>query len=306
MAVPTDTFTGSDLDVFRPQVWGSKVNEFFREELILANFFTDRSDELKNGGDTIHTPNTTEMSAATKTNGAAVTLGSPTETKVDLVVDTWKEVSFLIEDREAAQVKASYTLQERYAKNAAFTAASELEGAIAALFTGFSGSVGASSSNLADSDIRVAISTLANSKVPGVRANTKEVAFIMHPNTIWRQLMGLDKFTLVQNTAGADPVMKGAVGTLYGIPVIESVNVPNVSGSDGRANLLAHKDAIHFATLALPAGNANAYSGAYGVRLQSNYMPEYLGTLCTADVVYGVIENRDSAGVKIITHATNA
>jgi hypothetical protein len=40
-------------------------------------------------------------------------------------------------------------------------------------------------------------------------------------------------------------------------------------------------------------------TGKYGVRIQSNYIPEYLSTLTTADLLYGVVENRDNAGVWI-------
>lgn len=304
MAFPTDTFTGAsgDLDVMIPQIWGERVNDFFKKNLRVASFFTDRSDELAGGGDTIHTPNITEMSANTKSAATAVTLNSPTETKVDLVVNTWKEVSFAIEDREAAFVKRSYSLQERYAKNAAYTLADTLEQAITALFSGFSTSVGASSTNIADSEIRAAIATLEAANVP---MESNEVAFIMHPNTVWRQLMGIDKFTLVQNTAGADPVMKGMVGYLYGIPVIASVNVPAESGTSGRLNVLAHRDAIHFATAALGAGGSKgSMVGSSGIRVQSNYIPDYLSTLTTADVLYGVIENRDNAAVVLKSHYT--
>lgn len=312
MALGTDHFTGAsgDLDVMIPQIWGQTINDYFKENLVMANFFTDRSDELSGGGDTIHTPNLTAMSANSKSNGSQVTLNSPTETKVDLVVNTWYEVSFLIEDREAAQVKRSYTLQDRYAQNAAFEIAEQLESAIAALFSGFSSTVGASTTSVADSEIRQAIATLATNKVTGMKQDSsfgQDVAFFMHPNTVWRQVMGIDKFTLVQNQGGNDPVLNGFAGMLYGIPVYVSTNVPNVSGATGRYNLLAHRDAIHFATLALGTGGSKgAMVGSAGVRVQSNYIPEYLGTLTTADIVYGVIENRDAAGVAILSHATSA
>lgn len=305
MAHPSDTFTGDggDLDVMIPAVWGERLNDFFKDAQLVAPFFTDRSDELVGGGNVIHTPNLTEMSANSKSTATAVTLNSPTETKVDLTVNQWYEVSFAIEDEEAATVKRSYALQERYARNAAYTVANQLESAICALFSGFSNSVGASTTDIADSEIRAAIATLESANVP---VYTGEAAFIMHPNTIWRQLMGIDKFTLVQNTGGADPVMKGQVGMLYGIPVISSTNVPNVSGSDGRYNVLAHRDAIHFATAPLGVGSRGGMVGSAGVRVQSNYIPEYLHTLTTADILYGVIENRDNAGVAVLTHASAA
>lgn len=302
MALPTDTFTAADLDVMIPEIWGEAINDFMKAKLVAANFFTDRSDELAGGGDTIHTPNLTEMTANAKTNAQAVTLNSPTETKVDLVVDQWFEVSFLIEDRQAAQYKRSYYLQERYAKNAGYTAAKKLEVAITTLFSGFSQSVGSSTTNIMDSDIRSAIGLL---EAGNFDANDNEVAFFFDYKVFWNQLQNIDKFSLAINTPSQDPVGRRPKAMLYGIPVWLTNNAQYVSGTTGRYNALAHKDAIHFATASLGVNSkSNGMVGSNGVRVQSNYIPEYLGTLSTADICYGVIENRDAAGVKILTPAS--
>lgn len=116
MAFPTDTMDSTDLADLIPKLWGSKVNNFYKSKLVTAKFFVDRSEELVDGGNVIYTPNLTEMAATTKTNGAAVTLNDPTETKVTLTVSTWMEVSFNIEDREAAAVKHSYYIMDKYAQ----------------------------------------------------------------------------------------------------------------------------------------------------------------------------------------------
>ena len=78
MAFPSDTFTGDagDLDVFIPAVWGQKMNDFFRSNLVAANFFTDRSEEIRDGGNIIYTPNITEISANSKSAATAVTLAT--------------------------------------------------------------------------------------------------------------------------------------------------------------------------------------------------------------------------------------
>jgi len=300
MAFPTDTFTSTDLAVFIPEVWGERINNFYRKKLVLAKFFTDRSDELADGGDTLYTPNITEMTANTKTNGAAVTLNSPTETKQTLTVNTWKEVSFAIEDLEAAQAKKSYQVMRQYAENAAYTLADSLDQAIASLFSGFSNTVGSSTANLADSDIRSAIATLESNNVPGIYEG--DVAFILHPSVFWNQIQGIDRFALAVNAPVQDPVSKKPALSLYGIPVLLSPNVPYISGTTGRYNILAHKDAIHFATAALGSGGSKgAMVGSSGVRVQANYIPDYLSTLVTADIAYGVVENRDSAAVVLMS-----
>jgi hypothetical protein len=235
------------------------------------------------------------MGANSKSNGVAVTLNSPTETKIDLVVDQWYEVSFAIEDKEAVQVKQSYAIQERYAKNAGYTLGTTLEEAISALFSGFSQSVGSSATSIADSDIRGAIATLEGNCV-----DLEETAFFMHPNTFWKQVQNLDKFSLAINSPVNDPTAKMPAAYLYGIPVFTSTFIPLVDG--GRTNVLAHSDSIHWASSSLPVMTyGKGMVGKYGVRVQSSYIPDYLSTVTTADLLYGVIENRDNAAVKIIT-----
>ena len=245
------------------------------------------------------------MTGHVKANGAQVTLNANTDTNGTLVVNTWYECSFLIEDREAAQIKRSWNLVERYTKNAGFTIASILEDAIAALFISFTQSVGASTTNLADSDILNAIATLETA----VKGNiyNGDVAFFFHPMTFWRQVQALDKFSLAVNSPVNDPTGKKPQYTLYGLPINVSVNVPYVSSTDGRVNLLAHKDAIHFATLALGAGGSKgAFVGANGVRTQAEYELSYVGTLVVCDIAYGVVVNRNAAAVRILSHATKA
>src|ERR1700712_903064 len=178
--MPTNTYTATDLAVFIPKVWGSKINDFWRAKLKMAAFFTNRSDELSEGGDTIYTPGLTEMSANAKSNGTVVTLNSPTETKINLVVDQWFEVSFMIEDKEAVQVKNSYNTQQRLMKNAAYTAAKKLEVAIATLFHGFSDSAGTTTVALADAVVRSAIATLET-----VNGDFEEAAWFLHVKTVW-------------------------------------------------------------------------------------------------------------------------
>lgn len=302
MAFPTTTETLTTLASYIPTLWGEKVNEFFKLKLMLADFFVDRSSELAEGGNVLYTPTTTEMAANAKVNATAVTLNAPTDTKITLAVDQWFEVSFAIEDREAAQLKHSYYLQERYATNAGYTMARKLETALASLFAGFSGTAGSSTTNVKDSDILSAIAQLETNGVD----TTQDVAFFFSPNVFWKQLQSIDKFSLAINSPINDPTAKRPAALLYGIPVYVSNNIQNVSNTVGRYNALAHKDALHWARSPLGTGGSKGSSsmtGQYGVRVQSNYIPDYLSTVTTADLLYGTIENRDNAGIAILSAA---
>jgi hypothetical protein len=189
---------------------------------------------------------------------------------------------------------------ETYAKNAAYAVAKRLDTALANLFVGFSQSVGASTAALADSNIRAAIAFLDAGNVP-----QEDRAFFVHPTVFWNQIQALDKFSLAINSPVQDPVAKKPMTYLYGLPVYISTQIQYISGTTGRYNALAHKDALHYATSPLGSGGSKGGKiGTEGIRVQANYVPEYLSTLVTADVLYGVIENRDIAGVKLLSQAT--
>ena len=283
---------------FIPDKWADGVNDFFRADLKAATFFEDWSEDVADGGDSIKMPYLSEMTANTMAYGSLtqVTLNAPTHGSVTLTVNTHKETSFLIQDDVMSQFKKSYNLQEKFMKNAGYTTAATLETALLALFEGFSTVVGDSAHSLNDSSIRAAIAALAVNNVP-----ERDRAFFLHPYQVWKDIGGIDRMSLLQNTAAADPVLKGVVRMLYGIPVIETsrigvgTNVATTKGS--RLNALAHKSAIAFA-VANPAGmSANA------VRLQAAYMLEYLGTMVVTDVIFGVIENRDTSGILLQTQS---
>jgi hypothetical protein len=279
------------------ELWGDKINDFYRSQLVMGDFFVDRSADLAGGGDILYTPNMTEMAATAKNDATAVTLVSPTDTKITLTVNQWFECSFAVEDRDAAQMKHSYYVQEMYAKGAGFAVAKKLEVALATLFLEFSQIVGSSVAALADSDIRAAINFLAVANID----TTKDVAFFVAPAVFWKQLQAIDKFSLAVNSPVNDPTAKAPAAFLYGIPVYVSTNVQYISETTGRANALAHKDALHWATSPLGGGGSlgGSVTGKHGVRVQGNYMPDFLSTVFTADILYGTIENRDTSGVYI-------
>jgi len=256
------------------------MNNFYRDSGVTVKFFLDLSADLSPGTKTLLIPNITEMTAHSKSNATAVTLNNPTDDQITLTVDTWYETSFAIEDKEVEQVKKSYSYMSKLADNAAYTSAMAYEDAIIALFDNFAQTVGTSAAALADSNIRRAIQYLDEASAPQA-----DRAFFFTPKQVWSDLMAIDRFTLLTNTNGADPVLKGAIGMLYGYPVYVSDRIGATEGS--AQSCFAHKDAIvHGSTI---------------LRVQSNYIPQYLSTITTADVVYGVMENRDTSGVWLKT-----
>jgi len=299
MALGTSHTTQSTADSYIPEVWSQQLNDFFRAGFKAASFFEDWSGDIAGGGDIIRRPNVSEMTANSFAFGSLtqVTLNAPTHGLISLTVNTHYETSFLLQDDVMASLKSSYNSMEVWMKNAGYTTAATLEDALLALFSGFSQTVGSSLLSLNDSNIRAAMLALDVANVP-----QEDRAWFLHPNQYW-EVAGVNKYSLLVNSAAVDPVTKLPATQLYGSPVFQSSRIGVGTGGSNayfgsRLNALAHKSALAFA-VANPSGmSGNA------VRLQTQYLQEYLGTLVTADVIFGVIENRDSSGVLVMTKSS--
>lgn len=281
MALGSLHFTSTTAAEWIPEIWLPKINEFYKANLVAADFFMDASAMWQaSGGDILHIPTTSALTASSKSVASQVTLQSPTDSTVDLTINAWYESSFMIEDGVNNLFFKSYDVQEAYMRGAAYACAKALDTALTNLFAGFSQTTGASTAEIADSNIRVAIQYLDVANAP-----QEDRAFFLYPTTFWSGVQSIDRFALAVNSPENSPVGKRPAAYLYGYPVYMTTNLGTSTGS--RLNAFAHKDALAFATT--------------GVRLHVNYIPEYLGWLMTADIQYGVIENRDTSGVWIKT-----
>lgn len=93
-AFPTGTHTNTTLASFVGLLWSKKVNDFYRDTLKAAAFFTDLSADFAAGAKSVYVPNIAQMTAHSKSTGSVVTLNQLTDTKVTLTLDTWYETSF--------------------------------------------------------------------------------------------------------------------------------------------------------------------------------------------------------------------
>jgi hypothetical protein len=135
---------------------------------------------------------------------------------------------------------------------------------------------------LTDAAIRKVIQTLDDADVP------MDGRYLVIPPVARNTLMGLARFTeqaFTGEAAGGNTIRNGQIGDVYGVKVFVSTNCETATG-DARIALMFHKDAFVLAE-------------QMGVRSQVQYKQEYLSTLYTADMLYGVKELRDEAAVAI-------
>ena len=141
---------------------------------------------------------------------------------------------------------------------------------------------GANEAAITDAGIRKVIQTLDDADVP------MDGRVLVLPPVARNVMMGLARFTeqaFVGEVGGGNTIRNGEIGNVYGVKVYVSTNCETATG-DARIGMMFHKDAFVLAE-------------QLGVRSQTQYKQEYLGTLFTSDMLYGVKELRDEAAVAI-------
>ena len=310
MALGSNHVTKTTADKFIPEIWSDEVVAAYKTNLVAANMFSKMAFKGKKG-DTLHIPKPTRGSASAKAASAQVTLIAATETEVQVAINKHFEYSRLIEDIVETQALAS--LRKFYTDDAGYALAKQVDtdliqlgravgsgtaySTAASTTNAFIGSNGttvynSSSSNaaaLADAGIRRSIQRLDDADVP-----MTDRCIIVPPSTR-NTLMGIARFTeqaFVGEQGPANTIRNGMIGDLYGVMAYVSTNADSGAGTSGtdRICLLAHKDAFVLAE-------------QMGVRSQTQYKQEYLGTLFTSDMLYGVAELRDSSAVALAVPA---
>jgi N4-gp56 family major capsid protein len=307
MALGTDHVTKTTADKFIPEIWSDEIIATYKKNLVLANLVKKMSFKGKKG-DTVHIPAPTRGDASVKAASTQVTLIAATESEVVVTIDKHYEYSRLIEDIVEAQALSS--LRNFYTEDAGYALARQVDVSLIQLGRGVQGGTGTSANSgafsgadgttayvaaantglgaLTDAAIRRSIQRLDDNDVP------MDNRFLSIPPSSRNTLMGLARYTeqaFVGEMGGNNTIRNGEIGNLYGVPVFVTSNADTTSGSTAcRIALLGHKDFAVFVE-------------QQGVRAQTQYKQEYLGTLFTADTLYGVKELRDGSAVALAVPA---
>jgi N4-gp56 family major capsid protein len=316
MALGTNHVTTSTAATFIPEVWSDEIVAAYKKSLVAANLVKKMSFKGKKG-DTVHIPVPTRGSASAKAASTQVTLIAASENEVSVAINKHYEYSRLIEDIVEAQALSS--LRQFYTDDAGYALGKQVDTDLIQLGRTFnSGSAGAryngayiggdgstafdytantnagNASALTSAGIRRTIQRLDDQDVP------MDNRFFIIPPSVRNTILGLDEFTLfnsVGEAGSANSIRNGMIGDIYGVPVYVTTNADyansavNGSGTNiGRVCLMGHKDSMVLVE-------------QQGIRSQTQYKQEYLGTLFTADTLYGVSELRDYGAVALVVPA---
>lgn len=308
MALGTNHVTNTTAGTFIPEVWSDEIVASYQSSLVLANLVKNMNHAGKKG-DTIHVPAPSRGAASQKAASTQVTLIAGTEGEKLINIDQHWEYSRLIEDITEAQALAS--LRQFYTEDAGYALSKRVDTVLHDLGSGFQGGTnysgaviggdgstawsGAANTNtgngsaLTDAGIRKMIQTLDDQDVP----NSER--YLVIPPVEKNNLLGINRFTEQAFVGeGGKSIRNGKVGDVYGVGVYVSTNCPTVTAADGtteyRAAMMFHKSSIVLVTQKAP-------------RVQTQYKQEYLGTLFTADTLFGASELRDDGAIVAIVPA---
>ena len=152
-----------------------------------------------------------------------------------------------------------------------------------ALFSGFSGGVGAADAALSAATIARAAATLRANGVP-----VQDLACVVNPYVAYDLKANLTN-TFANPNAGLiqnEAMATGYVGTLFGIPVYESNLIANNGTAGDYVGGVFHREALGLAMV----GDIN---------IETQRRASFLGTDIVASMHYGVGELYDGYGVKV-------
>lgn len=310
MATSTFPATGGFVDntsaaTFVPEIWSDEIRAAYEKNLILANLVKKMTMSGKKG-DTIHIPAPIRGAAYAKAENTAVTVQNDTESEVQVVIDKHYEYSRIIED--ITEVQALASLRNFYTGDAGYALAKQIDTDLfdlgkslgdgdgtsfvnsAAFYvdastglTAYAADTVAAADVFTDAGFRALIQKQDDADVP-----MDNRCFVIPPS-LRNAIMGVDRYVSSDFVSG-QPVANGKIGSLYGIDVYVTSNCPvietaadNSAGGDVKAAMLIHQDTMILAE-------------QVGVRSQTQYKQEFLGTLYTADTLYGVKAYRPDSG----------
>ena len=297
---------------FIPELWSDEVLAAYKQNLVLANLVKKISMSGKKG-DTLHIPKPTRGAAIAKLANTAVTIQNETATHVDVVINKHFEYSRMIEDITSVQALAS--MRSFYTGDAGYALGKQVDTTLFDLCKAFGtttktvfagdnafysdGSTGTTAFALnqmiaadvfTDSFFRDMVQKMDDADVP------MDGRFMVVPPSVRNAIMGIERYVSSEFVNGQG-VVSGKIGELYGIDIMVSSNCPVIqtafgttgttnsltAGVQTKAAILAHRDTMVLAE-------------QQGIRSQTQYKQEFLGTLYTADRLYGVQVLRPESG----------
>lgn len=257
----------------------------------------DYNNEVASYGQSVKVVVPGAIAANAKAENTNVTLQAPTATQVTATLNKHYEATFGEED--IATMLQRPDMMSAYAERAAIALLEQMEGDIAALYSGFSQTIDATS-GLGEDDFREAQRLLNSAKVP---LNNRWA--VLHEDAFY-EAQGIERIVNRDYAESLGQMMADRYqGNAFGFNIFLDQNI-KIASTQAK-NLFGQRDAIVLVTRPMRTTTLSTVSqvtmseNGIILRVTRWYDAQGLAEQMTIDVLYGVAELRDNHGVVVST-----
>ena len=256
--------------------------------MVAAAHFTDFSDDVASGGDALYIPGIAALDTPTTLTQStgALTDRYVSDTRTKLLLDTWIAFSLRFTDFHMAVIASKYSVQKKYAEAISSNLAKTFDTALLeAARDGILPQVG-DSGTMTTTKCRSAMAVIDSYSVP-----REGLLWIMGTRSYWSLMERSAIYDASTFGGGNAPMATGKHGSLFGVPITLTTQVPgNILGRK-ETNFLVHPRAMAYAF-------ANIDGSTSGARIQL-IKGDGLYSRLVGDLAYGVKILDTTAGCKV-------
>ena len=225
---------------FIPEVWSASILEALRAKLVFPSLCNrDYEGDIREAGDTVHITGYDDVTVKKYTRGTNITVDAVTDAnKGTLTIDQSDYFAFKVNDLDKVQAKADLT--GNFTNSAAYNMALNVEKYISGLMDKAATAPAKTISVTTPSDAYLAV-VEARKQLDKQNVPTEGRWIVVSPD--FYALLLQDSRFIEGTEAGHNTLLKGVVGSVSGFTVVESNNVPTVSGKPSKQSIIAGTNA---------------------------------------------------------------
>lgn len=221
---------------FIPEVWSASILEALRAKLVFPSLCNrDYEGDIREAGDTVHITGYDDVTVKKYTRGTNITVDAVTDAnKGTLTIDQSDYFAFKVNDLDKVQAKADLT--GSFTNSAAYNMALNVEKYISGLMDKAATAPAKTISVTTPSDAYLAV-VEARKQLDKQNVPTEGRWIVVSPD--FYALLLQDSRFIEGTEAGHNTLLNGVVGSVSGFTVVESNNVPTVSGKPSKQSIIA-------------------------------------------------------------------
>ena len=225
---------------FIPEVWSASILEALRAKLVFPSLCNrDYEGDIREAGDTVHITGYDDVTVKKYPRGTNITVDAVTDAnKGTLTIDQSDYFAFKVNDLDKVQAKADLT--GNFTNSAAYNMALNVEKYISGLMDKAATAPAKTISVTTPSDAYLAV-VEARKQLDKQNVPTEGRWIVVSPD--FYALLLQDSRFIEGTEAGHNTLLNGVVGSVSGFTVVESNNVPTVSGKPSKQSIIAGTNA---------------------------------------------------------------